>query len=82
VVYFLIFLKKKDKNKLFGFGSNFNGELGDFNQHQLRPIEINILKEKKIMKLRTGGSHVTLLLGTFTSFSSNRRPILVFLWVE
>jgi tRNA splicing endonuclease len=55
--------KKKDKNKIFGFGSNFHGELGDFNQHQLSPIEINILTEKKIMKLRTGGSHITLLLG-------------------
>eukprot|EP01080_Neovahlkampfia_damariscottae_P001580 gene1580-12705_t len=67
--YFTMILT--DKNKLIGFGSNFNGELGnDLLTHQLSPININLnLYGKEINKLRVGGSHVTLLLSDNNLYS-------------
>ena len=68
--YNLLLFNENGKDKLYGFGCNNNGEIGEFNvgKNNSDLVEIKFFNDKKIKDIECGVSHNLILLGYYLLF--------------
>ena len=67
----LLIFNENGKDKLYGFGSNKNGQIGEFNigNNTSDLVEIKFFNDKKIKDIECGSHHNLILLGYYLLFN-------------